>query len=339
MFLKDFDYFLPPELIAQKPATPRDACKLMVLDRAKRQIEHKQFYDILDYLKPGDVLVFNNSKVIPARILFKRGERTLEIFLIRQKDHQRWFVLAKPGKVLKQGAEFKINENLSFVVEDILEDGQRVVAFSLSGADLENELFKIGLPPFPPYIKNPQASFADYQTVYADKHGSVAAPTAGLHFTENLLAKLKNKGIQLEFVTLHVGLGTFLPIKVPKIEEHKMHEEFFEIDDGTAGRLFRARQEGRRIVAVGTTSVRVLESAFDQKNGFATGLQKTNIFIYPGYEWKCVRAMITNFHLPQSSLLLLVSSFAGKDFTLEAYDEAIKRKYRFYSFGDAMFVF
>ncbi len=329
---------MPPELIAQKPATPRDSCKLMVLDRTKRQIEHKHFYDILEFLNSGDVLVFNNSKVIPARILFKHGERTLEIFLIRQKDNQRWFVLAKPGKVLKQGAEFKINENLSFVVEDILEDGQRLVAFSLSDADLESELFKIGLPPFPPYIKNPQASFADYQTVYADKHGSVAAPTAGLHFTEDLLAKLKNKGVQLEFVTLHVGLGTFLPIKVPKIEEHKMHEEFFEIDPETAGRLFKAHQEGRRIMAVGTTSIRVLESAFDQKNGFATGLQKTNIFIYPGYEWKCVGGMITNFHLPQSSLLLLVSSFAGKDFTLDAYNEAIKRKYRFYSFGDAMIV-
>ncbi len=245
--------------------------------------------------------------------------------------------MGKPGKALRLDAEFNLCESLSFKVEEVFDDGRRLVKFSLAGKALKDQLFKLGAPPFPPYIKNPVASFDDYQTIYANKEGSVAAPTAGLHFTARLLKELTDAGIQLEFVTLHVGLGTFLPIKVEKIEEHKMHEEFFELDEHTASRLNKAKKEGRRIIAVGTTSVRVLESAFDGYN-FKPGIAETGIYIYPGYKWKCVSGMVTNFHLPKSSLMLLVSSFAGKELIMNAYAEAIRNKYKFYSFGDAMLI-
>ncbi len=338
MNLHDFTFQLPDELIAQKPASPRDSCKLMVLDRSKGTVEDRVFYELKDLLKPGDVLVLNNSKVLPARILFEHKGKQVELFLVRQIEDNTWLAIGKPGKVLVPGQNFKLDEDLSFFVKEVLDDGQRVVQFSLSGEEFSKRLEKIGVPPFPPYIKNPEASFEDYQTIYADNVGSVAAPTAGLHFTDELLNSLKKNGVQIEFVTLHVGLGTFQPVKTQIIEEHRMHEEFFHLASDAADRIFKAKKAGGRVIAVGTTSVRVLESTFDPVSGFNTDLTRTNIFIYPGYKWKIVDGIITNFHLPQSTLLLLVCAFAGKDFVLKAYERAISAKYRFYSFGDAMLI-
>lgn len=337
MEISDFDYYLPQELIASIPFEPRDACKLMCLDRADGTINHKHFYDLAGFLKKGDVLVFNDSKVIPARILFKHANKNCEIFLTTKVGADEWLAIGKPGKVLQPGNEFKLSDNLSATVVEILPDGQRLIRFSLAGEMLDKALIKIGLPPFPPYIKNTKAKMEDYQTIYAANDGSVAAPTAGLHFTDSLFSKLKAQGVQLEFVTLHVGLGTFLPVKSQKVEDHLMHKEVYSLDQQVAERLNKAKAEGRRLIAVGTTAVRVLESSFTE-NGFRAGMGETDIYIYPGYKWKCVDAMITNFHLPKSTLLLLVASFAGKEFMEKAYQEAIKQHYRFYSFGDAMFI-
>lgn len=335
MKLTEFSFELPPELIAQKPAEPRDSCRLMVLDRSAATIQDKHFRDLETLLQPGDVLVMNNSRVLPARILFKYEEKQVELFLLRKVDSEHWIAIGKPGKVLVPGKTFQLEHGLSFEVQEVFPDGQRRVRFSLAGKELEEVLEKIGVPPFPPYIKNPEASFEDYQTVYAAEKGSVAAPTAGLHFTKELLERLQTKGVQLEFVTLHVGLGTFLPVKTKTIEDHHMHSELFLLDQNVAERLSIAKKDGRRIIAVGTTSVRVLESTYG-KSGFQAGYGETAIFIYPGYQWKAVDGLITNFHLPQSTLLMLVSAFAGKDFVLRAYNHAIEQKYRFYSFGDAM---
>ncbi len=338
MRLDQFDFQLPAKLIAQKPASPRDSCRLMVINKNKRKISDHHFFDLEEILQPNDVLVFNNSRVIPARILFEHENKKFEIFLINKINENSWLTIGKPGKFLKKNIAFKLSDQLSFEVDEILTGGERIIKFSQKGVQLENALEKIGMTPFPPYIKNPQASLIDYQTIYAEKKGSVAAPTAGLHFTTRLLNRLRNKGIQLEFVTLHVGLGTFQSIKTKRIEAHQIHHEYFSIDYQTSSRLNKAYQENRRIIAVGTTTVRVLESAFDKKRGIQSGNQVTQIYIYPGYKWKFTKGLITNFHLPKSSLLLLTCAFADQELILKAYQEAVKKKYRFYSFGDAMLI-
>ena len=335
MKISDFDYCLPKELIAQSPTLPRDMCKLLVLDKKTGIFSDTIFKNIEDLLHEGDVLVFNDTMVIPARIILTVENRKVEIFLTKRITETDWYAIGSPGKMLKPGKIFFFGDENATIME-ILDDGQRLIRFSAGGEKLDNLLNKYGSPPYPPYVKNKDIEFKQYQTVYASNKGSVASPTAGLHFTKNLLSRLKKKGIQQEFVTLHVGLGTFMPVKVENVEDHKMHSEFYSMDSATVKRLNKAKKEGKRIIAVGTTAVRVLESSY--KNDFKPFYGETDIFIYPGYEWKCVDAIITNFHLPKSSLLLLVSSFAGRDAILCAYRHAILNQYRFYSFGDAMFI-
>lgn len=332
-----FGYDLPNELIAQNPVSPRDECKLMVLDRERQNIDHLVFKEIEEVLTTGDVLVLNKSKVIPARIISTLNGKEVEILITRRVNDSDWMAMVRPGRLLREGAVVEINDKLSLEIVEILEDGQRLVRFSKTGEELDQIIRTVGQPPYPPYIKNTSANFEDYQTVYASEEGSIAAPTAGMHFTNELLDRLKKKGVEIAYVTLHVGLGTFLPIKSEKIEDHKMHTEFFNIDDNTTDILNKAKLDGRRIIAVGTTAVRVLESNFvDSK--FVSGSGETDIFIYPGYQWRAVDALLTNFHLPKSTLILLTCSFGGKDFVFKAYEEAIKMKYRFYSFGDAMLI-
>ncbi|HMR01112.1 MAG TPA: tRNA preQ1(34) S-adenosylmethionine ribosyltransferase-isomerase QueA [Candidatus Gracilibacteria bacterium] len=338
MNVQDFDYVLPESLIAIEPASPRDACRLMVVSRKDETLENCRFFELVDLLREGDVLVFNNSKVLPARLLLEHNGREVEIFLTKRLNETDWLTLVRPGKLLVPGVSVRVGKDLELKIVKVEEDGQRLVRFSDGGSIQNQVLQEVGHTPLPPYIKNSRAHFDDYQTVYAEDEGSVAAPTAGLHFTENLLQKLEEKGVQLEFVRLDVGIGTFRPIKTDKVEEHFMHSERYILREDVASRLNTAKKEGRRIIAVGTTSVRVLEDSFDKGEGFLAGERETNIFIYPGYEWQCVDGLITNFHLPKSSLLLLVSAFAGKDFILKAYEKAIQENYRFYSFGDAMFI-
>ncbi len=337
MKTSSFDYNLPRELIAQDPAVPRDACRLMVLGKKKHTIDHAIFNELGDYLRKGDVLVFNDSKVIPARIIFRHNGKEAEIFLTKKLTDAKWLAIGKPGKILQPGCVFDLDHKLQVSIHKILPDGQRLIEFSGDMKRFDEILRRIGKTPLPPYIKNSSSKFADYQTVFAREKGSVAAPTAGLHFTRRLLGSLRKKGVQLVFVTLHVGLGTFLPLKAQNIEEHVMHSENFSIDSRSAKLLNKAKRNGRRIIAVGTTSVRVLESSFG-KNGFKPGFGETAIYIYPGYRWKCVDGIITNFHLPKSTLILLICSFGGREFMLKAYREAVKKGYRFYSFGDAMFI-
>lgn len=339
MHTSEFDFILPPDLIAQEPAHPRDACRLMVLNRNLHTFEHKHFYDLPLLLRKGDVLVMNNSRVLPARIRFLHDQKQLELFLLRHDTESCWFALGKPAKILQPGQIFTIAPGFSFKIVEILPDGQRYVRFLVPPNELEGLIKKYGDTPLPPYIKHSHSKPEDYQTVYARPLGSVAAPTAGLHFTNELLERLKNMGIKIVFVTLHVGLGTFQPIRSNAIEDHTMHSEIFELSTDAANELQKARQDHRRIIAVGTTSVRVLESSYDSLKGFTAQVGGTSIYIYPGYHWKCVDALITNFHLPQSTLLLLTSSFGGKDFIKKAYQEAIHQRYRFYSFGDAMIIF
>lgn len=338
MFTDSFDYILPDGLIAREPLSPRDSCRLMALNREHTSLEHRTFSDLPQMLRPGDVLVFNDSKVIPARLILLYKNREVELLLTRRLSPTDWLALVRPGRLFTPGAVFDVGEGLKIQIMEIHDDGQRVIRFSEAGRAQESVLRKIGQAPYPPYIRDTRASFQDYQTVYAEDEGSIAAPTAGLHFTHRLLDELKDKGVQQEFVTLHVGLGTFLPIKAEKIEDHFMHYERYSLDRGTADRLNTARHEGRRLIAVGTTCVRVLEDSYEPGLGFRWGERETNLYIYPGYEWRCVDALITNFHLPKSSLLLLVSAFAGREFVMEAYREAIASRYRFYSFGDAMFI-
>lgn len=338
MQLSDFDYELPPSLIAQNPITPRDHCRLMIIDRKKQQIEHSRFYKLTHFLKAGDVVVLNNSKVIPARLKGNVGNKTVEIFLVRAASEDSWIVLGKPGKSLVPGKKIQINSDLEASVEKIYEDGQRLIRFSKKGNELEIALKKAGMTPLPPYIKNSTAHSDEYQTIYATLEGSVAAPTAGLHFTKELLSKLQSKGVQLEFITLHVGPGTFLPLKTASIQNHRMHSEPFSLEPHVAQRLSRAKKEGRRIIAVGTTSARVLESCYVPEKGFKAGTGETSLYVYPGYQWRCLDGLITNFHLPKSTLLLLTCAFGGQELIVKAYQEAIRRKYRFYSFGDAMVI-
>jgi S-adenosylmethionine:tRNA ribosyltransferase-isomerase len=347
MKLADFDYELPDEYIAQHPVSPRDHAKLMVLDREKHFIDHKFFYNINELLKSNDVLVLNSSRVIPARLFGKKkqaegeGVRT-EILLLKRLDDSRWEALMKPGKRFKAGdiVVFHSDRDASYSLEAQVEgrnDNIFTLNFNVSGAELMSAIHIYGTIPLPPYIHE-KSDPNEYQTVYAEKEGSVAAPTAGLHFTPELIENLKKKGVVFETVDLHVGLGTFLPVSSDDIEKHMMHSEYFEISEETADRLNRYKKEGRRIIAVGTTSIRVLESCV-QSDGLLKGMSgETKIFIYPGYRFKCIDGMITNFHLPKSTLLMLVSAFAGREFILEAYELAKKNDYRFFSFGDAMLV-
>lgn len=340
MDLKEFYYDLPEELIAQVPIQKRDESRLMVLDRNNKTIEHKIFKDILDYLKPGDCLVRNNTKVIPARIYGKKETgANVEFLLLNNIEGDIWEAIVRPGNKLHVGTKVTFGEGLlNAEILEVMEGGTRKVKFTYNG--IFNEILdQIGLMPLPPYIHEELKEKDRYQTVYAKHQGSAAAPTAGLHFTEELLEKIKEKGVEIANVTLHVGIGTFRPVKVEKIEEHHMHSEHYYIKKEDAEKINNAKKNGGRIISVGTTSCRVLESIADE-NGFVKETEgDTSIFIYPGYKFKCIDALITNFHLPESTLLMLVSALAGKDYIMKAYKEAVEQKYRFFSFGDAMFIY
>lgn len=340
MDVKDFYYDLPEELIAQTPIEKRDESRLMILNRKNQTIEHKIFKDIIDYLKPGDVLVRNNTKVIPARLYGKKETgANIEFLLLNNIEGDVWKSIVRPGNKLHIGTKVIFgNGLLEAEVLDIMEGGTRKVKFYYKG--IFNEILdKIGLMPLPPYIHEELKQKDRYQTVYAKYNGSAAAPTAGLHFTPELFEKLNKKGIEVANVTLHVGIGTFRPVKVEKVEEHHMHSEHFYIKQEDAEIINKAKQEGRRVIAIGTTSCRVLETIADEKTGLVKAKESdTQIFIYPGYKFKCIDGLITNFHLPESTLLMLVSSLAGREFIMKAYNEAVKEKYRFFSFGDAMFI-
>ncbi len=343
LLASDFYYDLPEELIAQFPTAERDKCRLMVLDRETGNIEHKVFSDIIDYLNPRDMLVVNSSKVIPARLLGKT-EKTgsdMELLLLRMLDSGEWETLVRPGKRAKVGARFNFSNELSATVTGIVEGGNRTVRFEYDSEKYKNiyeVLDAVGNMPLPPYITKKLENKDDYQTVYAKAEGSAAAPTAGLHFTDALIEKIKAKGVGYGEVTLHVGLGTFRPVKVEKIEEHLMHGEYFYMPDDVANEINRRRVLGGRIIAVGTTSARVLESVSDSNGAVHPIKGETGIFIYPGYKFKATDALITNFHLPESTLIMLVSALAGKEFIMNAYKEAVGEGYRFFSFGDAMFI-
>lgn len=343
----DFDFELPEDLIAQHPTERRDDARLMVLDRKTGKISHRIFRDITDYLRPGDVLVINDSKVIPARIYGKkiRTDGTegaeAEFLLLRQISLDIWEVIVRPGKRLKKGARVRFGASLEAVVCEVTEDGNRIVRFEYDtsgGRNLYSILDEIGKMPLPPYIKEELRNNNDYQTVYAREEGSAAAPTAGLHFTEELLQKIKDMGVFVAPVMLHVGLGTFRPVKADLISDHVMHSEWFTVTEESAEIINRARKNGGRIVAVGTTSCRTLESAAGEDGIVRAMSDDTGIFIYPGYRFKAVDMLITNFHLPQSTLIMLVSALAGREFIMEAYRTAVKEKYRFFSFGDAMLI-
>lgn len=339
MKTSDFSYDLPSELIAQHPAQKRDQSRLMLLNKKTGEINHKKFYNIIDYLNNGDVLVLNDTRVMPARIFGHRPEKneSIEILLLNHKG-DTWETLAKPGKKLKIGTEIIFSDELKAEVVDISEDGSRFLKFIYSGI-FEEILDRLGEMPLPPYIQEKLEDKDRYQTVYSKEIGSAAAPTAGLHFTKELLKKIEEKGIEICFITLHVGLGTFRPVKVEDVTKHKMHSEFYIIRDDVAQKINKAKDEGRRIVAVGTTSIRTLESAADDKGYVKAKSGWTDIFIYPPYKFKCVDALITNFHLPESTLIMLVSSLSTREIILNAYNVAVKEKYRFFSFGDAMFIY
>ena len=333
----DFYYELPPELIAQTPAQPRDSSRLLVYNRATDSVEHRIFRDVTDYLKKGDVLVINNTKVLPARMYAHTEHGGLvEILLLKRKDKDTWEVLAKPGKKCAIGKKLTINDKLSLTVEGITDSGERIVRFEYDGV-FENILEEVGSMPLPPYIKEKLQDKNRYQTVYAKTDGSAAAPTAGLHFTPELLAKIKDMGVEVVEVLLHVGLGTFRPVKEDIITDHKMHSEYFEVSEQAAEAINKAKAEGRRVIAVGTTSVRTLESATGEDGIIKAGHGDTSIFIYPPYKFKCVDALITNFHLPESTLVMLVAALVGREKVLELYKTAVENKYRFFSFGDACF--
>jgi len=339
MKVSDFNYTLPEELIAQHPYDKRDEARLMVLDKTKKTIEHKVFKDVIDYLESGDCLVINNTKVLPARLYgTKDTGAQVEFLLLKRLEKDIWEVMVRPGNKLKPGSKVAFgNGILNAEILEVLAGGNRKVKFEYQG--IFNEILdQIGLMPLPPYIKETLKEKDKYQTVYAKYDGSAAAPTAGLHFTKELLAQIEDKGVEIANVTLHVGIGTFRPVKVENVEEHSMHSEHFYIKQEDCNKINQAKREGHRIVAVGTTSCRVLESIADE-NGFVKEIESdTNIFIYPGYQFKCIDYLITNFHLPESTLIMLVSSLAGREFILKAYREAVKEKYKFFSFGDAMLI-
>ena len=336
----DFDFELPEELIAQHPISKRDESRLMVLNKKTGEIEHNNFYNIIDYLNEGDTLVVNDTKVIPARLfgVKEKTEAHIEILLLKNTENNNWECLVKPAKRVKVGTIISFGDGL-LKAECISTDdeGLRTLNFIYEGVFYEI-LDKLGTMPLPPYIREKLEDKDRYQTVYAKNIGSAAAPTAGLHFTEELLAKIKNKGIDICYVTLHVGLGTFRPVNVEDVTKHVMHSEYYEMNQETADILNKAKKEGRRIIAVGTTSTRTLESIINKYKEFKECSGWTNIFIYPGYEFKAINALITNFHLPKSTLIMLVSALANKEIVLNAYKEAVKEQYRFFSFGDAMFI-
>lgn len=336
MDLADFDYHLPKEFIAQKPLEKRDQSKLMVLDRKTESWMHHQFLDLPEILEPNSVLVLNESRVIPARLKFKLGNGKAEVLLIKPLSEKVWECMVRPGPKFAPGTEIRVDEKLELLVKNITPHGLRTIEFECK--DFDKYLKSHGHTPLPPYIKEQIDDPERYQTVYAKTEGSVAAPTAGFHFTDKVFIDLKAKGVQTEFITLHVGLGTFQPVKTEKIEEHSMHSEWFELNEEVAGRLNEAKKVGKKIVAVGTTSIRVLESCTGEDGRLKAQSGETDIFIYPGYQWKFVDELITNFHVPKSTLLMLVSSFASREFILESYEEAKNKKYRFFSFGDSMYI-
>ena len=337
MQTKDYWYDLPEELIAQTPLERRDSSRLMVLDRETGDVSHRHFYDIVEYLRPGDCLVMNDSRVLPARLLGHRPSGgAVEVLLLRDLGDNRWECLCKPGRKMQVGNEVIFGSGeLTAVVREVREDGNRVVEFQYAGIFLE-VLERLGKMPLPPYIKEELADQERYQTVYSREVGSAAAPTAGLHFTTELLERIRAMGVQTAFVTLHVGLGTFRPVKAEQITDHHMHAELCMISEETASILNRTKEAGGRIICVGTTSCRTLESLVGEDGRFAAGSKWTDIFIYPGYRFKAMDGLITNFHLPESTLVMLVSAFAGREHVLNAYAEAVKERYRFFSFGDAM---
>lgn len=337
MLVTDFDYDLPQELIAQHPMEPRDHSRLLVVDKKTGEIEHKHFYDLVNYLKPGDVLVFNDTRVIPARLHGTKDTGAhVEVFLLTRRDATDWEVLVRPGKKLQVGATINFSDELSCEVIEHTDFGGRVVRFKYDGI-FEEILDRLGETPLPPYITAPLEDKERYQTVYNRERGSAAAPTAGLHFTKELLQKIKDIGCEEVFVTLHVGLGTFRPVSEAKIEDHKMHKEFYTVSQEAADAVNKAKAEGRRIIAVGTTAVRTLEAA-GADGQLHAGSSWTNIFIYPGYKFRLVDDLVTNFHLPQSTLLMLVSTLSTREIMLQTYKKAVEEKYRFFSFGDAMFI-
>ena len=340
MNVKDYDYDLPEELIAQDPLEDRSSSRLMVLDRQTGDVEHRHFTDILEYLHPGDCLVINNTKVIPAR-LFGVKEDTqakIEVLLLKRKENDIWETLVKPGKKAKPGTKLVFGDGLlTAEVVDVVEEGNRLIQFHYDGI-FEEILDQLGQMPLPPYITHQLKDKNRYQTVYAKYDGSAAAPTAGLHFTKELLQKVKDMGVDIAEVTLHVGLGTFRPVKVENVLDHHMHSEFYMVSQEAADKINRAKESGHRVIAVGTTSTRTLEAAADENGRLHETSGWTEIFIYPGYQFKVIDALITNFHLPQSTLVMLVSALAGREHVLHAYEIAVKERYRFFSFGDAMFI-
>ena len=334
----DFYYDLPEELIAQTPAEPRDSSRLMVYSRAEDKVTHAYFRDLTRFLREGDLLVINNTKVIPARIFahMEGRESVFEILLLRRLDYARWETIMRPARKARKGSVLKVSDELSAEVEDVGEYGVRTVRFSFDGV-FEDILDRVGNMPLPPYIHEKLADKTRYNTVYSKTEGSAAAPTAGLHFTPELMEKVRESGADFQEVLLHIGLGTFRPVKAEKVTEHEMHSEYYELTPEAAEKINAAKREGRRVIAVGTTAVRVLESTADE-NGYVTPRTgETKIFIYPPYRFKCVDALITNFHLPESTLIMLVSAFLGREKTLELYNMAVKERYRFFSFGDSCF--
>ena len=340
MKVSDFDFYLPEELIAQHPLEKRDESRLMVLDKKTGEIEHKRFYDIIDYLHKGDTLVLNNTRVMPARLIGEK-ENTggkIEFLLLKRVEGDKWECLAKPGKSAREGRRFTFgNGILKAQVIEVLENGNRIVEFYYDGI-FEQVLDSLGEMPLPPYIHEKLEDKERYQTVYSKEKGSAAAPTAGLHFTKELLKKIEDKGVNIVYLTLHVGLGTFRPVKVENIENHNMHSEFYMLSKESAEVINETKKRGNRVISVGTTSTRTLETIGDENGMVKEQSGWTNIFIYPGYKFKVVDNLITNFHLPESTLIMLVSTLAGKENVMNAYNIAVKEKYRFFSFGDAMFI-
>ena len=340
MNVKDFDFELPQELIAQDPLEDRSGSKLLILDKDTGKTEHRIFRDIVSYLNPGDCLVINNTKVIPARLYgVKEGtEAHIEILLLKRRENDIWETLVKPGKKAKVGTEFVFGEGkLECKVIDVLDDGNRIIKFDCD-ANIYAVLDEIGQMPLPPYIKEKLADKERYQTVYSEHLGSAAAPTAGLHFTKEMLEEIKAKGVNIGYVTLHVGLGTFRPVKVDDVTKHTMHTEHYIMPQETADLINETKKNGKRVISVGTTSCRTLESVATKNGCICADEDDTSIFIYPGYEFKCIDALVTNFHLPESTLIMLISAFAGYDHVMNAYKIAVDEKYRFFSFGDAMFI-
>ncbi|SFD11778.1 tRNA preQ1(34) S-adenosylmethionine ribosyltransferase-isomerase QueA [Clostridium uliginosum] len=340
MNVKDFDFYLPEELIAQHPLEQRDSSRLMVLDKETGEVEHKTFHGIIDYLNSGDTLVLNNTRVMPARLIGEKEETggKIEFLLLKRIEGDKWECLAKPGKSARVGRRFTFgNGKLKAEVIEVKEDGNRIIEFYYASI-FEEVLDSLGEMPLPPYIHEKLDDKERYQTVYSKEKGSAAAPTAGLHFTKELLKQIEEKGVNVVYLTLHVGLGTFRPVKAEKLEEHEMHSEFYHLSKESADIINATKKRGNKIISVGTTSVRTLETIGDENGIVREQSGWTNIFIYPGYKFNIVDKLITNFHLPQSTLIMLVSTLAGKENVMNAYNEAVKEKYRFFSFGDAMFI-